>query len=177
FTDIYAPYGLPNSLPKSFGGFNNELNYGPVTISAFLQFDYGRVLYNNMNRNLSRKGDAQFNSIQWYYENRWQYEGHQTTSHRPYNNAAERGSARGDLASTRYLEDASYIRLKNINLTYNLNGDWLSKVYAKNARISLQANNLHTWTKFTGYDPEYNSQNTGLLPVMRSYFINLQLDF
>ena len=177
FTDIYAPYGLPNSLPKSFGGFNNELNYGPVTISAFLQFDYGRVLYNNMNRNLSRKGDAQFNSIKWYYENRWQYEGHQTTVPRPYNNAAERGSARGDLASTRYLEDASYIRLKNINLTYNLNGDWLSKVYAKNARISLQANNLHTWTKFTGYDPEYNSQNTGLLPVMRSYFINLQLDF
>lgn len=173
--DDYAPYGLPNSMPSSFGGFNNQFSYKGLTLDVFFQYDYGRVLYNNMGRTLGRKGDSQINTLQWYYDNRWINEGQITTVPRPINNAAERGSSRGDLQSTRYLEDASYIRLKNISLSYDIPKRYLKSVKITDAKIKFQANNLYTLTKFTGYDPEFNSANTGVIPLMKSFNFGIQI--
>lgn len=173
--EAFAPYGFPNAMPKSFGGYNNEIRYKNISLGVFFQYDFGRVLYNNMGRTLGRKGDSQINTLQWYYDNRWQKEGQVTTVPRPINNAAEVGSARGDIASTRYLEDASYIRLKNLSLSYNFPNSVIDNIRLRSASIKLQANNLYTLTKFSGYDPEFNNANTGVIPAMKSFFISLHL--
>lgn len=173
--DAYAPYGLPNGMPSSFGGFTNQFSYKGITMSVFFQYDYGRILYNNMGRTLGRKGDSQINTTQWYYDNRWTETGQITSVPRPINNAAERGSARGDLASTRYLEDASYIRLKNISLSYDIPKRHLENLKLERAKLKFQANNLYTWTKFTGYDPEFNTANTGVIPLMKAYYVGIEI--
>ena len=173
--EYYAPYGLPNGMPTHFGGFNNTFTYKGFSLGVFFQYDYGRVVYNNMGRTLGRKGDSQINTMQWYYDNRWQHPGQLTTVPRPINNAAERGSARGDLASSRYLEDASYIRLKNVNLSYALPEHFSKRLGFRSASISLQANNLWTLTEFTGYDPEFVSANTGVIPTMKAFFLGIQV--
>lgn len=177
----FAPYGLPNELPDYYGGFNNEFTYKGISLGVFFQYDFGRVLYNNMNRNMSRKGDLQINGIRWYYDNRWQEPGQITSVSRPRNNAAEVNSSRSDLASTRYLEDASYIRLKNISLGYNIPSELLSAIKVQTAKVFVQANNLVTWTAFTGYDPEFyvtgsnTTSNVGIIPMTRSFFIGVQM--
>ncbi|NGM63374.1 SusC/RagA family TonB-linked outer membrane protein [Sphingobacterium sp. SGG-5] len=180
----YAPHGLPNELPDFYGGWTNTFDYKGVSLSMFFQYDYGRVFYDNFARNLSRKGDSQINGMAWYYDNRWTTEGQITSVPRPVNGAAERGGhARGDLASTRYLQDASYIRLKNINLSYKLPASWLSTVKMSSAKLYLQANNLYTITKFAGYDPEFyvtgsnTTSNVGVIPAMKSYFLGVQVGF
>ncbi|TDQ79742.1 SusC/RagA family TonB-linked outer membrane protein [Sphingobacterium yanglingense] len=181
--DSYAPHGLPNELPDFYGGFNNLFEYKGISVGIFFQYDYGRVLYDNFARNLSRKGDSQINGMAWYYDNRWLSEGQITSVPRPIDGAAETNNARGDLASTRYLQDGSYIRLKNINLGYQLPKTIISKVGLKQARVFMQGNNLYTWTKFAGYDPEFyvvgsnTSSNVGVVPTAKSYYFGVQLSF
>ena len=62
--------------------------------------------------------------------------------------------ADNDRLSDRYVEDASYIRLKNITLGYTLEKKWLKACHLENVRIYCNIQNLHTWTKYKGYDPE-----------------------
>lgn len=182
-TSDYAPYGFPNELPDFFGGLNNTFDYKGFSLGVFFQYDYGRTVYDNMGRTMSRKGDSQINSMLLYYNNRWTHEGQITSVPRPIDNAAERNSARGDLASTRYLQDGSYIRLKNINLAYTVPQKWSSKLKVRSAKLFVQGNNLYTWTKFTGYDPEFyvvgsnTNSNTGVIPVTKSYYFGVQLGF
>lgn len=179
----YAPYGLPNELPDFYGGWNNTFSYKGLSLNVFFQYDYGRVFYDNFSRNLSRKGDSQINGLAWYYDNRWVQPGQITSVPRSINGAAERNNARGDLASTRYLQDASYIRLKNVNLTYELPQSFIAPLKMQQAKVYVQANNLYTLTKFAGYDPEFyvtgsnTTSNVGLIPAMKSFFFGIQVGF
>ncbi len=61
--------------------------------------------------------------------------------------------------STYYLEDGSYLRLKNVQLTYNMPKELISKIGLGAVRIYVQAQNLMTWTKYSGLDPEINLRN------------------
>lgn len=173
----YAPYGLPNGMPKCFGGFNNKFSYKGLTLDIFFQYDYGRVLYDNMTRNLSRKGDGNFNTLQWFYDNRWTEVGQITSVPRSFDGAAEVGSSRGDINSSRYLQDASYIRLKNISLSYDIPKRYLKGLNISYATLKFQASNIFTITKFTGHDPEYNSANTGVIPLMKSVNMGISIGF
>lgn len=70
-----------------------------------------------------------------------------------------------DRLSDRYLEDGSYIRIKNVSLGYNLPKDFLRKINVENVRVSLNIQNLYTFTKYSGYDPEVGAStqdSTGL---------------
>ncbi|HRE51001.1 MAG TPA: hypothetical protein PK339_06260, partial [Flavitalea sp.] len=68
-------------------------------------------------------------------------------------------SISGDQRISRWVEDASYIRLKNIMLAYNLPKDVLSRIKLNNVRIFVSATNLITITDYTGYDPEVSAYN------------------
>lgn len=59
-----------------------------------------------------------------------------------------------DRMSTRYIEDGSYLRIKNISLGYNLPKKWLQKIKFENIRVYVNIQNLYTFTKYQGYDPE-----------------------
>jgi hypothetical protein len=66
--------------------------------------------------------------------------------------------------STRLLEDGSYLRLKTVSLGYSLPKEWLHKVSMKSGRIFISAQNLVTWTKYTGSDPEVSINYSALTP-------------
>ncbi|WP_153797300.1 SusC/RagA family TonB-linked outer membrane protein [Foetidibacter luteolus] len=91
--------------------------------------------------------------------------------------------------STYYLEDGSYTRIKNIQIGYNLPEKWLRRVGCNKALIYVQGQNLFTFTKYTGLDPEINSRNfnagsdrqlgvdEGAYPVAKSFLVGVSLGF
>ena len=83
--------------------------------------------------------------------------------------------------SNRWIEDGSYLRLKNVTLSYELP---VKSDYIQGVNIWASANNLLTFTKYLGHDPEFSARNSvyyqgidaGLLPQTRSYFVGLRLN-
>lgn len=179
--DFYAPYGFPNELPSFYGGFNNNFSYKGFSLGVFFQYDYGRVLHDMFTRNMSRKGDTPTNGLLWYYENRWVTEGQITSVPRSINTKIETNNAAGDILSTRFLQDASYIRLKNVSLSYTFPKTVVSKLKLTNLKLFAQGNNLYTITKFQGYDPEFYitnaNGNNGVIPSVKSYYFGIQLTY
>lgn len=88
--------------------------------------------------------------------------------------------------SDRWLEDATYLRIQNISLSYNLPEKWCRKVFLSSARIYFNVQNVHTFTKYSGYDPEIGAFNQssllqnidrGRYPTPRTYTLGLNLTF
>ena len=81
--------------------------------------------------------------------------------------------------STQYLEDASYLRLKNLTIAYQLPDNLMKKTgFIKGIKVSAQFRNLWTLTKFTGTDPEYDSNIVyGMYPNARMYTFGLEITF
>lgn len=88
--------------------------------------------------------------------------------------------------SDRWIEDGSYLRIQNISLSYNLPQRWARKAYIQNARIYFNVQNVYTFTKYSGYDPEIGAYNQsslmqnidrGRYPTPRTYTLGLNLSF
>jgi hypothetical protein len=88
--------------------------------------------------------------------------------------------------STRFIEDGSYLRIKNITLGYNIPKYLLERINVENLKVYISAKNLYTFTKFKGYDPELGSFNqnalasgtdNGRYPVPRMISFGLDLEF
>ena len=88
--------------------------------------------------------------------------------------------------SDAFIEDGSYIRLQNISFSYTLPKAWLRKIYVNNVKIYCNLQNLHTWTKYKGYDPEVgclwgetlmNGIDYGRYPSPRIYTFGLNVTF
>lgn len=80
-------------------------------------------------------------------------------------------------ASTFWLADASYLRLKTIEIGYTLPKEWSQKMAMSNLRISIIGDNLHVWDKVKLWDPEQASSNGAVYPLTRSYTAVLQMSF
>ncbi|MNR34158.1 TonB dependent receptor [compost metagenome] len=90
------------------------------------------------------------------------------------------------LISDRYVEDGSYLRIQNITLGYSLPQDVISKYKISRLRLYGSAQNLYTFTDYSGYDPEIGSFNQNVLlsgidngryPVARTFLVGLNLEF
>jgi hypothetical protein len=88
--------------------------------------------------------------------------------------------------SENFVEDASWVRLRSLTLSYNLPDKWFQNIFIKNTAVSLTGNNLWLWTPYSGYDPENSSSPSGsnvdgfagfTYPAVRSYLITLNLGF
>lgn len=88
--------------------------------------------------------------------------------------------------SDRWIEDGSYLRIQNISLTYNLPDKWLKKIYMQSARIYFNVQNVYTFTKYSGYDPEIGAYNQssllqnidrGRYPTPRTYTFGINFSF
>jgi hypothetical protein len=67
--------------------------------------------------------------------------------------------------STRVVEDGSFVRLKTVSFGYNLPSKLADRLKIKNLRLFMSAQNLHTWTKYSGLDPEVSARNSALTPA------------
>lgn len=152
----YAVIG--DGTPKHQGGINNNFVYKGFTLNIFFQWSYGNDVL-NVNRLIFEGNGLRSPFLNQFagYADRWSMTNQQSSNFRT------NGYVGGGYSS-RYVEDASYLRLKTASLGYNLPKSLLQKLRMKNARIFVSGQNLITWTKYTGMDPEVNTYLSALTP-------------
>lgn len=149
---------IGNPIPRHFGGFNNNFSYKGFDLNVFLQWSYGNDIM-NANRLLFEGSFHGRSNINQYavYANRW-------TPDNPTNEYYRAGGAgpRG-VYSDRTIEDGSYLRIKTVQLAYTFPKRFFSgKIKAMQIYSGIQ--NLYTWTKYTGMDPEVSTKHSTLTP-------------
>jgi len=159
---------IGNPWPKLSGGFTNTFNYKGIELSVLIQGVYGNDVYNyiaaeasnpnniNLSRNLMVRA-LEYAKLTTDGSGKPVLANPGTRVPRISNNplSADNNFAR---ITDRFLEDGSYLRLKNITLSYNVPAKYLgyTKVI-KGFKISFTAQNIATWTSYKGYDPEVGS--------------------
>ena len=153
-----------NELPDYFGGIGNTFTVGPVALDVFFQYDYGRKTFNN-NAFFSDSG-FDFNKSERVLE-AWRQPGDVVAQPAPIDgDSYNDGTSARLFSTTRYLEDASYIRLKQLTLSFQVPQRYLGAT-AQNARIYVQGENLLTFTEFSDIDPELVGNALGEYPQSR----------
>lgn len=173
-----------NQMSDFFGGFTNNFAYKGLSLSVFFHYDYGRELSNSgMNSRWYLNGGDNRNTLERIFLNRWTTEGQVTSTPRPFDANTEVNGTSHATSSSRFLEDASFIRLKNVTLSYQLPAAWTQRIKLSNVKVYAQGENLATWTKWTGYDPELIinsgdfSSTQGTIPQTRAYTLGVQVGF
>jgi TonB-linked SusC/RagA family outer membrane protein len=148
---------IGNALPKFTGGLTNTFTYKGFDLSVFFMWSYGNEVYNQTRAIIERM--AGFNNGNANTLRRW------TTTNRytdvpkaMFNDPVINGTTNGDM-STRWVEDGSFIRLKNITLNYNIPTKLLKHIKVGSAKVFISGQNLGLWTKYSGYDPESQNQS------------------
>jgi len=139
---------LGNPFPVWTAGLTNSLAYRGVTLSFTFMGEWGASVYNGGGRFQSANGDW-FDNQTKDQLNRWQNPGDITNVPQ-----ARLGAGNGTAHSSRWLERADFIRLRNLTLSYDLPRGFLDRTGFDNTQIYLTGVNLLTFTDFTGYDPE-----------------------
>ncbi|MCQ0112007.1 TonB-dependent receptor [Zhouia amylolytica] len=166
--------------PDFFGGWNNILRYGNFELSTLFNFSVGNYLFNSNKRDLlifSNEGSNYGTGIQ----NAWSPDN--TNSTIPRLVAGDPNFNRRD--SDFFVEDASFLKLKNIHLTYKFNPELLQKMFIQRASISLSATNVFVITSYSGLDPEVNysaannfnqGYDSATYPPVRTFTLGLNLN-
>jgi len=192
---------IGNPEPKFFGGIGNNFSYKNFDLNVFLNFAYGNKAFNmntqrfmgpylpNQN-SLERMADrftlidpitgAETKDLNRLAElNPDQHQKEQVWSLNSTNNIAISD------ALDYYLEDASFLRINNITLGYTMPQELSKHAYLRKMRVFLTLNNIHTFTKFSGYDPEVASTSSILTrgvdnsayPRTKSFVVGFNLTF
>ncbi|MDY0985981.1 TonB-dependent receptor [Flavobacterium sp. CFBP9031] len=168
---------LGTSQPKFVGSFSNTISYNDFDLNFSFQGAYGGKIFNALNQQLeiSTLGTNAASTL----NDRW-------TPTNPSNEIPRASSSPLGIVSERYVEDASFLRLKLITLGYTLPKSVSKKLGTKSVKIYISAENLITWTKYTGYDPEVSSyeQNNlypgidfGSYPNSKTFISGLNVTF
>jgi TonB-linked SusC/RagA family outer membrane protein len=170
-------YGMPDFI----FGFTNNFSYQRFSLNIFFQGSYGNDIFNATRIDLEGMFDSKNQSVEVL--NRWTPEN--TITDIPRAMPKSEGNLDNVRNSTRFIEDGSYLRLKSITLSYNV----LTKNQIKGIRnLSVYATgqNLLTFTKYSGFDPEVNAYGTssttmgvdyGTYPQSRTIIFGLNVEF
>lgn len=188
---------LGNSQPDWIGGFTNTFSYKGLSLTALLDARVGHEKYNQMDNFFAAFGIAE------YTENRNEFkvfegvlaDGTPNTKQVwlgqgvgpdgiDYGDGYYRRFYRG--VSENFVQDASWVRLRSLTLSYNLPGSWFENNFIRNSSVSVTGNNLWLSTDYSGYDPENSSSPSGsnvdgfagfTYPAVRSYLFTLNVGF
>ena len=145
--------------PIHTGGFTNNFTYKDFDLSIFMQWSYGNDIL-NANKLMFESGFNKKKNLNQFasFANRW-------TPDNPESNIPRVSNASSNMVfSSRVIEDGSFLRLKNITLGYTLPTAIAKKMYLESMRVYVAANNLITFTSYSGYDPEVSVRNSALTP-------------
>ncbi|MCP9753502.1 TonB-dependent receptor [Ferruginibacter sp. HRS2-29] len=153
---------LGTAQPKFTFGFNNAFSYKNIDLSFFFQGAYGGKLANFNNYDLLNF-TGQNNVLAEAALNRWT----PTNPSNKYPRALAAGGLDQGIFSDAIVENASYLRLKNVTLSYNLPAAVISRLKMSNLKVYVSGSNLFTITKYSGSDPEANTfgQSTTLVGI------------
>lgn len=146
---------LGSAIPDFYGGIQTRLKYGKFSLYANFTYSYGNDAYNGVRR--YNESGSSFTNQSVSLERRWMREGDVTDIPKvTYGDPAGNNDF-----SSRWIEDASYIKLKELTFSYEHKRKWL---FFNSVNIFVTAENLITFTKYTGLDPEFSySYDTSLL--------------
>ncbi len=142
---------IGNAQPDFVFGFTNDFKYKNFELNIFFQGSYGNDVFNATRIDLEGMFDSKNQSIDVL--RRWTPNNRITDIPK----AIGGGNVFNVYNSTRFVEDGSYIRLKSMTLSYNLKMDVLNRAGIRNLKLYTTAQNLLTFTKYRGFDPEVNA--------------------
>ncbi|WP_260458485.1 SusC/RagA family TonB-linked outer membrane protein [Bacteroides salyersiae] len=164
---------IGNPSPDCIFGFNNTFSYKNFDLSIFFQGALGNQVWNGV-RASHESMNSTYNQLATTLE-RWTGEGSSYSMPRaiyadPNNNSR---------ASTRWLEDGAYAKLKNLTFGYTLPEKWIRKAKMKALRLYVSLDNLCTITNYSGLDPEagLSGLDYGVYPSARTYMFGVSVKF
>ena len=169
---------IGNAMPKWYGGITNTFNYKGIDFSFMFQFNYGNDIYNATRLYATQSRSGRRNMLAEVAD-RWS----------PTNASNKVPSQDGYIVKdvySRFIEDGSFLRLKNITLGYTLPHKWTRKFHASKLRIYATGQNLFCISGYSGYDPEVNSASSnpmtpgldwGAYPKSRVFTFGIDLQF
>lgn len=169
---------IGNGTPKWYGGITNTLSYKGVDLSFLFQFNYGNDVYNATRIYASQTQDQRSN-LMAEVADRW------TATNASNRVPAWDGYIKNEIYS-RFIEDGSFLRLKNLTVGYTFPERWTRKFYVSKLRLYFTAQNLFVVTGYSGYDPEVNmrasnpmtpSLDWGAYPKSKVYTFGVDLTF
>lgn len=190
---------IGNAQPKFTGGMNNTFRYKGFDLAVFFNFVYGNKVFNMSTQRFIGPYMANQNTLS-KMANRFTLidpeTGKESTdlarlsvlnpdqAGRLWNISSNNKNAISDHSSY-YLEDGSYLRLNNITLGYTLPRTLVQKVKINSVRVYGTLNNIHTFTKYSGYDPEVSASDAALTsgvdnssyPRSKSWVLGINLTF
>lgn len=146
-----------NAQPDFFGGLTNTINYRNFDFTCFFQYTYGNEIL-NYNRYFFEHGGERTTGYMSTQLDRWQKPGDITDIPR-----MAKVNYSTELRPSRMIEDGSYLRLKNIVLGYTLPPSWSDKIAMSKLRVYISAQNLITFTRYSGLDPEVSVDASELI--------------
>jgi TonB-dependent starch-binding outer membrane protein SusC len=179
-TNIFSASDLKvhgTRTPPRFGGLSNSFTYKGIELSVFFTFVEGNQIYNNDRTNVE---NPTYLVDQMAVSNlrAWQKPGDITDVPRQ---ATINGLDSDPFQSqtTRYLENGSFVRLRNVQLSYNVPSKVLSSIKLRAVRVYVQGQNLWTRSEFMGWDPELASGTLigAQYPALKSYTVGLNIGF
>tara|TARA_R110000850_G_scaffold251527_1_gene376605 strand:- start:2590 stop:5673 length:3084 start_codon:yes stop_codon:yes gene_type:complete len=166
---------LGNTNSSFFGGLSNTVSYKGLTLDFMIQYDYGKDGTDGTGGFSYNPYEARLNLYGRTGDLVWRNPGDVTSFPRP-NITAELGAI--GVGTARALQDLSYIRLKQVTLSYNLPSNLLNKMFLDNAKVYVQGINLLTFTNYTGSDPEFTGgSQTGIFPPSKNFTVGVQFGF
>lgn len=162
-----------------FGGITNSFRIKNFDISLFATFSVGNDIASAWRSGLDHLGGTDYNNLLESYENRWTGPG--TSNWTP---KATKSSWNGRNSSY-YIEDGSYLRIKNLTIGYSLPESFIGNSVFEGVRVFASLNNLATITNYSGYDPEASSGTNAnsfgidnlVTPQPRSFLLGVNLKF
>lgn len=174
---------LGATLPDFTYGMNNRFSYKNFDLNVFVDGVQGVNVLSRTVRNATN-GQGFSNQLQYYYENRWHPTNNPNgTLARPdYTQSSERLRAN---VSSAFIEDGSFLRVRNITLGYSLSDNIIEKIKLTRLRLYVTATNPFISTNFKGFNPEQRdnnnplspSDNEGVYPLNKSFVVGLNVSF
>ncbi len=170
---------IGTAQPDFIGGITNSVNWKRFDFNLFVQFSYGNDILNFSNTTLLNAGEDIENNQVVAALKRWREPGDITSVPR-----YERGNTFNNRHSSRFIEDGSYLRIKNLTIGYTVPLDFSSKYNLRSMRLYVSATNLLTLTSYTGGDPEVSTLDGSViaqgidfftLPQVRTLMLGLKI--
>ncbi len=174
YIDNFDKTIIGSPIPDLFGAAFTSITYGIWSLSGTVQFVSGNKIYNylrSQNEKMSTLSNQSTSVL-----NRWHYEGHETNVPRA---SWDDPNGNADFSS-RWIEDGSYLRIKDITLSCHIPKKFL---LFRDAEFFVTATNLLTFTNYLGYDPEfavsYNTMEQGIdygqMPITKNFMIGIKV--
>lgn len=161
--------------PTVYGGFSNTFRFFDFDLNILFSYSFGGKVYNSAARYDENSKSIFANTTEYVYKNMWRNKGDVTNVPSPHESNISSHSSQ-------YLMDGSYIKLKSMQLGYNVPSEFVSKLGVGSARLFMSADNLMTWAlgkDFRGMDPE--AESSGIIwwnyPVPRKVMFGVSLGF